>query len=222
MNYESWQKNKDRIIESIWFVAILVLFIFTIILLRNGSLQEKVASFGVWAPLLVFILKTMTLVVAPLGGTPIYVLSGALFGNWPGFLLVITADIFGSAVCFFISRKYGVKVLSKFVGKQNINRVLSSVDLISNSKSFTKARLGFVSMPELLAYAAGLSKINFFQFTWINALFYLPMDFVLVFLGSQIATLSAKYFFIVPAVFFVLTISGVALLYKDYQKLEGS
>lgn len=213
--------KREKIIEIVWFVIIIVLFIFSIKMLRSGELQSEVASFGIFAPLLIVVLKMTTLIVAPLGGTPIYVLSGALFGSVKGFAICLLGDILGSSVCFWLSRKYGQKVLNFFVGAQNLEKVLKTVNIISGVKSFIKARVGFISMPELLAYASGLSKIKFWTFSIINTLFYIPVDFLLVFLGSRLAELSIKYFLIIPIIIFVFTLSGFALLYKDYEKIEG-
>lgn len=213
--------KKEKIIEIIWFIIVITIFIFSIKMVRSGELQSQVASLGVFAPLLIVVLKMTTLIIAPLGGTPIYVVSGALFGSFNGFLISFLGDILGSSVCFFLSRKYGVKVLKSFAGSQNVERILNTVNIISSTKTFVKARFGFMSMPELLAYASGLSKINFWTFSIINALFYIPIDFVLVFMGSRIAILSAKYFFLIPVLVFLVTISGILMLYKDYEKVEG-
>jgi uncharacterized membrane protein YdjX (TVP38/TMEM64 family) len=213
--------KREKIIEIVWFVVVLVIFIFSIKMLRSGELQAQVASFGIWAPILVILLKMTTLIIAPLGGTPLYVLSGALFGGVKGFLFCLLGDVLGSATCFFLSRKYGKKVLGFFAGSQNVSRILRAVDLISSTKSFIKARIGFMSMPELLAYAAGLSRINFWTFSLINAAFYVPIDLLLVYLGSQVASLSAKYFFLIPAITSVFAFLGFILLYKDYEKREG-
>ena len=76
-------------------------------------------------------------------------------------------------------------------------------------------------MPELLSYSAGLSRINFWIFMIINALFYVPLDFLLVFLGSSLAEFSVKYFFVIPAIAFIFTLAGFIMLYKDYEKMEG-
>ena len=213
--------KREKIIEIIWFVVVVALFVVSIKMLRSGELQSEVASFGIFAPLLVLVLKMSTLIVAPLGGTPLYVLAGAIFGTTKGFLITFLGDILGSAVCFWLSRKFGVRVLNLFAGTQNIEKILKTVSIIDNTKSFIKARVGFMSMPELLAYASGLSRINFWKFSLINALFYAPVDIVLVFFGSQITELGGKYFFILPALIFLVTLSGFALLYKDYQKVEG-
>ncbi len=213
--------NRDKIIELAWFIVVVALFVISLKMLRSGALKEQVQMFGILGPLVIFVLKSLTLIIAPLGGTPIYVISGALFGKLNGLILVLAADIFGSSVCFFLSRKYGPRILNTFAGSQNVNKIVSTVSILNNTKSFSKARLGFISMPELLAYASGLSKINFWTFTFINAIFYIPVDYIYVFLGSEVADISAKYFFIFPAMVFVMTIFGAALLYKDYQKAEG-
>jgi uncharacterized membrane protein YdjX (TVP38/TMEM64 family) len=216
-----FKNKKELIIQITWFVFVVALFVFSFWLLRNGELQLVVENLGFWAPLLVIVLKMSTLIIAPLGGTPIYVLSGAVFGPTSGFIIVMIGDILGSSVCFFISRKYGAKILKTFVGEGNVEKVLQTVNIISSTKTFTKARLGFISMPELLAYAAGLSKIKFTTFTLINSVFYVPIVFLYVFFGSAIVGLSVKYFFIFPIIISVFSISGFLLLYKDYEKVEG-
>ena len=213
--------NKEKIIEIVWFVIVVTLFVISIKMLRSGELQSQITTFGIFAPLLVLVLKMATLIVAPLGGTPLYVLAGAVFGTTKGFFISFLGDVLGSAVCFWLSRRFGVKILNTFAGAQNMEKIIKTVSIIDTTKSFVKARIGFFSMPELLAYAAGLSRINFWKFSLINALFYIPIDIVLVFFGSQITQLGSKYFFVLPALIFIVTLSGFALLYKDYQKVEG-
>lgn len=213
--------KKEKIIEIIWFVIVLVLFIISIKMARSGEIQSEIASYGILAPLFIVALKMSTLIIAPLGGMPIYVVAGALFGSAEGFLICLLGDVLGSSVCFLLSRRYGQKILKYFAGSQNVERVLKTVNIVGSTKSFIKARLGFMSMPELLSYASGLSGINFWTFTAINALFYMPTDFLLVFLGASIAELSIKYFLIIPAMVFAFTLLGLAMLYKDYEKSKG-
>ena len=221
MSLQFLKNKKESITQIIWFVVVTALFVFSFKLLRSGELQTVLENLGFWAPFLVIVLKMTTLIIAPLGGTPIYVLSGAVFGPTLGFILVMVGDILGSSVCFFISRKYGERVLKTFVGENNLDQVLKTVNIISTTKSFIKARLGFVSMPELLSYAAGLSKIKFSTFTLINSIFYVPVVFLYVFFGAALVELSVKYFFILPSIILIFSISGFLLLYKDYEKVEG-
>ena len=213
--------KKEKIIEWVWIVVVIVLFIVSLKMVRSGQLEAELSSFGILAPIVLVLLKMGTLIIAPLGGTPIYIISGALFGSTKGFLLSLLGDVLGTSVYFLLSRKYGERVIRSLAGASNMSRIKGAVSLLSSTKSFIKARLGFVSIPELLAYAAGLSKLNFWKFSLINALFYVPVDFVLVFLGSRIANLSGKYILIYPAIIFLLAFVGFISLYKDYQNREG-
>lgn len=214
--------RKQKIIEIVWFFVIIALFYFSLELLRSGDLKMFVAKAGIWAPLLLVVLKMTTLIIAPLGGSPLYVIGGALFGAFKGFLLTFLGDVLGSAVCFWLSRRFGQKILNTFVGSQNKDRVVQTVSILKDTQSVVKARLAFVSIPELLSYAAGLSQVNFWKFMLINAIFYLPVDLAIVFLGSEIANITAKYFLLLPIVIFIVSAIGFASLYTDYQKVDGN
>ncbi len=213
--------KKEKIIEWVWIVVVIVLFIVSLKMVRSGELEAELSSFGVLAPIVLVILKMGTLIIAPLGGSPLYLISGALFGSVEGFLLSLLGDVLGTSVCFLLSRRYGERVIRSLAGSSNVDRVLGATSLLHDTRSFVKARFAFISIPELLAYAAGLSKLNFWKFSIINALFYIPIDFVLVFLGSRIANLSGKYILIYPAIIFLLAFVGFISLYKDYQNREG-
>ncbi len=214
--------KKEKIVEIVWFVILLALFILSFILLKNGVLQERLASFGIWAPLILVILKMSTLIIAPLGGVPLYVLSGALFGSFKGFLLCFLGDFLGSVVCFFIGRRYGQRLVKLFVGENFFQKIKKFTNLLGSTKSYLKARIAVVNVPEILAYAAGLSPINFWKFVILHMPLYIVVDIPLVFLGSQIANFTAKYALV--AFVLALLVSGVGFffLYKDYQKAEAS
>lgn len=215
------QIKKEKIIEIAWFVLIVVLFIVSIQMIRDGTLQTRVASLGIWAPFVVIILKMSTLVVAPLGGTPLYLLSGALFGNVNGFLICFFADVLGSSVCFAISRKYGNRVVRFFTGEKFFTEIQKFLTPLHNTRSFLKARVALITLPEIFAYAAGLSKVSFFKFIFIHSIFLIPIALVGVFFGSQIAELTTKYS-IFAFIFSTLIIAGgLSMFYKDYQKMEG-
>lgn len=213
--------KKEKIIEVVWFLVIVALFVVSIKMIRSGELQTFVASFGIWAPLVVIILKMATLVVAPLGGTPLYLLSGALFGNLQGFLICFVGDVLGSAVCFGISRRYGAKVVRFFAGEKFFAEIQKFLGLLATTKSFLKARVALISLPEIFAYAAGLSTVGFLKFILIHSIFMLPLSLVGVFFGSQMAVLTAKYSIFAMLFGFLIIIGGLSMFWKDYEKVEG-
>lgn len=217
-----WDRRyTEKIIEVIWFLFGASLLVGAIWLIRSGELEPLLESFDIWAPVALVFFKATTLVVAPLGGSPFYLVSGALFGPMNGFLLVLLGDAIGSSICFLISRKYGGRVIQFFAGKRNFEKISGAVELLENTKSFIKARLAFSGGPELLAYAAGLSRISFRKFFSLHMPFFVPIDLVFVFLGSHIADKTVKYAFLPTITVFVISVIGFWFLLKDYEKLSA-
>src|SRR3989344_6945096 len=101
--------KRQKIIEYIWFIIIILLFVVSIHMIKSGSLVNQIDSFGVLAPIIFVLLKMSTLVIAPLSGTPLYFIAGSLFGNFYGLVLSLLGDALGSVICFFLSRFYGQK-----------------------------------------------------------------------------------------------------------------
>ncbi len=210
--------KREKIVEIGWFVFIVAIFVFAMVLVRGGQLQEKVESFGILAPLVIILLKMSTLIIAPLGGSPLYLVAGALYGSTKAFIIVMIGDILGSITCFVLARKYGAKIVRKLAGEKYFEKIEKALSVLNDTKSFIKARIGFMTIPELVAYSAGLSKMNFFTFVVLNSLFFIPLNLLYVYLGSKLVDLSLKYFFILPLITFVLALGGLSLLYKDYEK----
>ena len=214
----SWYK----ILNYGWVIIAIIVFIATIKYLNDGTLETKVAALGLWTPIVIILLKISTLVFAPLGGTPIYIISGAIYGPATGFIICFTGDVIGSTVCFSISRKYGIRAVKFFAGRGDVDKVKKIFSLLNNTRSFIKARVASMAIPELIAYAAGLSEIKFLKFLLLQIPLYIPTGFALVFLGSAVERFTAQYAILVSLVAFVLASLGIWTLTKDYRKIEGA
>ena len=214
------KNNRSSLLEIVWFVVILALFIVSLKMIKSGDLPQIISSFGILAPIILVGLKASTLIIAPLGGSPLYFLAGAMFGNLQGFILCFLGDALGSAGCFFISRKFGDKIVRKLAGDKFFVQIKKYANLLGDTKSFVKARIAVFNIPELSAYAAGLSPISFLKFILVQMLFSIPVSFLLVFFGSQIANLSLKYFFLYPLILSFFAFGGFVALYKDYESSE--
>ena len=213
--------KRQKIVEYIWFVIIILLFVVSIQMIKSGSLVNQIDSFGILAPIVFVLLKISTLVIAPLSGTPLYFIAGSLFGNLNGLILSLLGDALGSVICFFLSRYYGQKIVKTLAGDKFFGKVMNTVAVLKDSKSFIKARIALIAMPEILAYASGFSKINFLTFFLINMLFYLPVDFMFIFFGSQIIPMIAEHTFLFYSILLVVPVTGFWFLYKDYKKLDN-
>ena len=213
--------KKEKIIEVIWLVLAVLLFVVSIYFTKSGELASSISSLGILAPIIIIILKISTLVIAPLGGLPLYIIAGGLFGGFYGFLICFFADVLGCSICFLLSRKYGVKVLNLFVGTEKVEKITKVIGVIRNWKALLKIRSAFIYSPEFFSYGAGITPIRFSEFTIINSIFLIPVDILSVFFGSKISELSTKYTLFFSLTLFILIAFGLLSIYKDYKKSEG-
>jgi len=190
------------IIENVFslflvFVAILVLFYF----FDLSDVQSFVDRFGVWAPVVFVLTKTSTIVFAPLSGSPLYPMAGAFFGFWKGFFIMMAGDILGGAIAFWISRKYGLKITERFV-KSESSLMRKILDQLGTLKGLIFARVCFIPMPEIVCYAAGLTKISFARFIIVHTVINIPVTALFVGAG-MFFTLDPS-----PLLILILVISG--------------
>lgn len=192
-------------------------------------LKEWVVSAGPWAPILFISLKVLTIVAAPISGSPLYPLVGMLFGFFPGFLYVALGDLIGYSLAFFISRRFGRDYVLRLIAKNETGMLAKIVERLSDWKSFFVACFAFAVMPELLAYGAGLSRLPYYKFILTLWPLALVGSATLVFFGSKIegtahSLISAA---LIPlAIGTVVLIGGGFVYYKYFKdsvppKLEG-
>lgn len=127
------------------------------------EVRETIEHAGIWAPLVLVLAKASTIVIAPLGGAPLYPLAGALFGFWQGTGLLLLGDALGGTVAFFISRTFGRTLVERIIGddKKFLGRALKMMGTV---KGFLIARVCFMPLPEVVSYGAGLTRIPFIYF----------------------------------------------------------
>ncbi|MEX2010509.1 MAG: VTT domain-containing protein [Parcubacteria group bacterium] len=134
------------------------------------ELRTKVSTAGLWGPIIVVLLKASSIVVVPIGGTPIYPLAGALFGFWEGLLWTMIGDALGATIAFYLSRHFGLPILRFFVNKNQMPAIYNFIERGVEIKVFFKTRLFFIGLPDIFAYAAGLTKVSYplFIFAYIS------------------------------------------------------
>lgn len=92
-------------------------------MLDLDSLKEYILSFGVWAPIISFILMILQSIAAPLPAFLITFANAALFGWVKGAILSWSSAMVGAAVCFFIAKYLGRDVVEKLTSKFAIESV---------------------------------------------------------------------------------------------------
>ncbi len=168
----------------VFFVALGSLF-FVSRVLGPDTLRSWVEAAGVFAPLAFVLAKASTIVIAPLAGSFLYPLAGASFGLTKGILLGVIGDTLGSTIAFFISRRFGRPLAEKFLGNDSgmLGQVLT---MIGTVRGFFAARFILITAHDLLAYAAGLTRLPFMPFILIQVGASIIPTAILTGLGSSL------------------------------------
>jgi uncharacterized membrane protein YdjX (TVP38/TMEM64 family) len=154
-----------KILLAIAFVTIFYLIValaLQTIGLENAQLFVKKA--GAWAPVVFIALCAVSLIIAPLSGSSLFVVGGTLFGKHNAFLLSYIASILGCSTNFWISRKFGRKVAQRFIGKANLDELDKFINKLKSSRSILYMIVIMPLSQDIVSYAIGLTKIKYTHF----------------------------------------------------------
>lgn len=206
---------RQAIFNLLAFAAILACIVLFFRFFELSEVQAKIEEAGVWAPLLLVAAKASTIVIAPLSGSPLYPIGGALFGFWKAFGLLLLGDMLGGSIAFFLSRIFGRRIVDTLLSSHK-GFVSAALEMMGSWKGFLLARLGFVTFPEVPAYAAGLSRIRYVPFLIIfSAVGALPTA-VTVALGALLTADSESRVFLAVLVFGAVVSAISIMLFVRY------
>ncbi|HMO78559.1 MAG TPA: hypothetical protein PJ997_00005 [Candidatus Paceibacterota bacterium] len=180
---EIWHEGKNVILFFVIFVAIL-LFVGSKVDLT--IFKEYIENVGFWGPIFFILLKMSTIVISPLSGTPLYILSGAIFGIEKGVLYAFLGDLLGFTILFFVSRKFGLKVINYFTNQKDLKIIKLIQSYTSDIKSFIKVCLLFFWFPEASIFSVGLGKLSYFSTMIIFMPIYTIIMSVVIFVGAKV------------------------------------
>ena len=164
-----------RIFEIIAIAA--VLYILSKLILIPLVLSEEFKNFtnnlGIFGYLVVVLYTILSHVFAPLSGSPMILVSITLYGLEIGMILLHLSSSISASINFWISRRFGRKLVTKLVGEKPMKEVDEFAALEGKKVLWISRILGF-SIFELISYAAGLTKISFkdyFLITFVTSTF---------------------------------------------------
>lgn len=149
-----------------------------------AGLKAYILSFGAWAPIVSALLMILQALVAPL---PAFVLSfanGLAFGTFWGGMLSLASASLAAVVSFWIARLLGRGPVEALVGRTH----LGAADrwfLRWGAYAILAARLVPVVSFDIISYAAGLTRMGFWQFMLATVVGMAPATFIYSYLGGQ-------------------------------------
>ncbi|WMM26383.1 TVP38/TMEM64 family protein [Tissierella sp. MB52-C2] len=185
-----------------------IVFIFS--MLDVNAVKGYILSFGIWAPIISFLLMVFQSVAAPLPAFLITFANAGLFGWVKGAILSWTSAMAGAVLCFYISKIYGRNAIEKLASKFALDEIDGFFDKYGDYAILVARLLPFISF-DIVSYAAGLTAMNFWSFFWATGLGQLPATIIYSYAGEKL-TGGAKTF--VTGLLILFAVSALGFLMK--------
>lgn len=210
-------KNKSLLLKIAVVIGVLAIYLFVPPINRNinqmifylsmldmESIKQYILSFGIWAPVISFLLMLLQSVAAPLPAFLITFSNAALFGWVKGAILSWSSAMAGATLCFYISRFLGRDVAIKLTSKFALESIDEFFDKYGKHTILIARLLPFISF-DIVSYAAGLTSMSFMSFFVATGIGQLPATIVYSYVGGML-TGGAKLMVTGLLVLFALTV----------------
>lgn len=183
---------------------------------------DYIASFGYTGYLVFVLLEIIQVVIAVIPGDLFHIAAGYIFKMPLGFLLAYAGETAGAILAFMLARFLGEKLVSRFVPKEQLDRLCS----LLNSAGGIAGTLVLCLIPavpkDILVYAAGITPIKPFRFLTVFLLCRIPD--ILVKSGGGAAFSQRDYAWLIVVMLSFLALIGIGYTLKkrfiDSQRLK--
>lgn len=188
---------------------------------REGF-RDYINSFGIWGWLVLLGLQILQVFVALIPGELLESAAGYAFGPFIGTAVCYIGVAIGSALIFFLTRRFGIKLVEVFVSRDKINDLrFINTETKRNNLIFL---IFFIpgTPKDLVTYFVGLTNIKFGTFLGISLVARIPSVISSTFGGHLIG--EEKYWgaLILYGVTGILSISGLFIYNKLKNKKQNS
>ncbi len=171
-----------------------------------------VASFGPSAPLVFIALQVLQILFAPFPGEITGFVGGYLFGIGPGFLYSTVGLTLGSLLAFWISRRFGMPFVQRFVGQE----LMKKFDYLMEHQGAFFSFIFFLipGLPkDYFCYLLGLSPMHMLTFLVISSVGRIPGTLLLTLQGQAVRSEDYRAFFVVLGLALLAIV--LTLIYRD-------
>jgi uncharacterized membrane protein YdjX (TVP38/TMEM64 family) len=151
--------------------------------LSQQAIGDWVRSLGIWGGAAVIMLMIVHCFL-PFPAEVVAFVAGDIFGLVWGTVYVWIGALLGALLSFGLSRRLGRGAVYALVGKAGRERLDSWSD-VEGASTLLAVRMVPVIAFNLVNYAAGLSSVGWWTFTWTTGLGILPLTVLFVYLGTR-------------------------------------
>lgn len=184
------------------------------------KMKKFIASYGVYAAFISFLLMIFQSIAAPLPAFIITLTNAALFGWVYGAILSWTSAMVGAALCFYLAKLFGRDFVIKFTSEKLLNDTDKFFEKYGTKTVLITRLLPFVSF-DIISYAAGLTSMKFRNFIIATGIGQLPATIIYSYVGRQLTGGAQKLFIGLLVLFsLVIIISIIRQIYVSRTKIN--
>jgi len=185
-----------------------------------AAAQAYVRGFGAWAPLALIVLQMLQVVLVPVPGQVLAAVAGYLFGPWWGTLFNMIGIGLGSALAFWLSRRFGRAYVERMVHAD----VLERFDTFVERRGLLALFVLFLipGLPDdALCFVGGLTPIPLRKLVLVAVVGRAPAFFVVNVFGSLLADGNLRGAGVLLVVVTVLSLVGYLYRERIVDLLDG-
>jgi len=172
--------------------------------------RSYILGFGIWAPIVSFLLMILQSVAAPLPAFIITFANAGLFGWVKGAILSWSSAMAGAALCFYIARYFGRGVAEKLTSRYALESVDEFFETYGEYAVLIARLLPFVSF-DIVSYGAGLTSMSFWKFFIATGIGQLPATIVYSYIGGMLTGTTRT---VVTGLLLLFAVSTMVILFK--------
>lgn len=171
-----------------------------------AAVRAWIRSFGPFAPLVFVLIQASQVVIAPVPGHVLGLVSGYLFGALWGTVISVTGAVIGSYVAFKLSREFGRPFVENIIHADTLARF----DSLTHERGLLTLFLVFLipGLPDdVICFTAGLTELRMGRMVLVAFLGRLPGFFLTNLAGAQLAAAQ-----VLQTVVIIAILAGAAAL----------
>jgi len=163
-------EKKSLIKLAVWVMALVLFSLLIAQYIGEETMKAWVEKAWIWWPLVIIGFKSLTVFVAPLSWTAIYIIWWWLFGFFRWNIYNIIGNGLGISLAFFLWRKRWAQATNWLLWKEATDMILDLSNKLVDYKNLVITRIIFFPLEDLINFAWGMSKIRFLPFLVISLL----------------------------------------------------
>ncbi len=159
--------RRKKWVEILGFVCVGIALVAAITFVNQVGIEQiraNVDKLGIWAPIALLLLRTVSVVIPAIPSTAYSVLAGTLFGFWKGIIVIFIADFAACCLNFYIAKRFGRKIVQRFVGERFIDKVDNLASKHLEDNIFLVAGFLMTGLFDFVCYAVGLTEMPWHKF----------------------------------------------------------